>query len=174
MAGALLEGFDATLPFTLTGDQVRVGAEITADLAASSPMNRLVQGEVGSGKTLVALRAMLAVAESGGQSALLAPTEVLAGQHLRSIVTTLGPDLAARLRPTLLTGQLPTAERKKALLAAVSGGASIVVGTHALLERCRDASSISDWSSSTSSTVSASSSARPCGARARPRRTCSC
>jgi ATP-dependent DNA helicase RecG len=96
-------------------------------------MNRLVQGEVGSGKTLVALRAMLAVADSGGQSALLAPTEVLAGQHLRSIVATLGPDVAARLRPTLLTGQLPVAERRKALLAAVSGGSSIVVGTHALL-----------------------------------------
>ncbi|MDQ1577567.1 MAG: ATP-dependent helicase RecG, partial [Microbacteriaceae bacterium] len=133
VAGALLEGFDETLPFVLTGDQRKVGAEITADLEAAAPMNRLVQGEVGSGKTLVALRAMLAVAQSGGQSALLAPTEVLAGQHLRSIVATLGPDLAARLRPTLLTGQLPTADRKRALLATVSGGASIVVGTHALL-----------------------------------------
>jgi ATP-dependent DNA helicase RecG len=133
VAGALLEGFDETLPFVLTGDQRKVGAEITADLEADAPMNRLVQGEVGSGKTLVALRAMLAVAQSGGQSALLAPTEVLAGQHLRSIVATLGPDLAARLRPTLLTGQLPTADRKRALLATVSGGASIVVGTHALL-----------------------------------------
>lgn len=132
-AGALLEGFDAALPFTLTGDQRDVGEEITADLAAAVPMNRLVQGEVGSGKTLVALRAMLAVAESGGQSALLAPTEVLAHQHLRSIARTLGPDLSARLRPTLLTGQLPVAERRKAMLAAVSGSASIVVGTHALL-----------------------------------------
>jgi ATP-dependent DNA helicase RecG len=132
-AGALLAGFDERLPFTLTGDQNSVGEQISADLAAPVPMNRLVQGEVGSGKTLVALRAMLAVAESGGQSALLAPTEVLAHQHLRSIVKTLGPDLSARLRPTLLTGQLPVAERKKALLAAVSGSASIVVGTHALL-----------------------------------------
>jgi len=131
--GALLDGFDATLPFARTGDQERVGFEISRDLAEPHPMNRLVQGEVGSGKTLVALRAMLAVAESGGQSALLAPTEVLASQHLRSIVATLGPDLAAKLRPTLLTGQLPTAERKKALLGAVSGSASIVVGTHALL-----------------------------------------
>ena len=131
--GDLLDGFDAKLPFARTGDQERVGFEISRDLAEPSPMNRLVQGEVGSGKTLVALRAMLAVAESGGQSALLAPTEVLAHQHLRSIVATLGPDLAARLRPTLLTGQLPTAERKKALLGAVSGSASIVVGTHALL-----------------------------------------
>ncbi|CAN5315458.1 ATP-dependent DNA helicase RecG [soil metagenome] len=132
-AGALLSGFDATLPFTLTGDQVSVGHEISADLSAAVPMNRLVQGEVGSGKTLVALRAMLAGAESGGQSALLAPTEVLAHQHLRSIVRTLGPDLSARLRPTLLTGGLPVAERKRALLAAVSGSAMIVVGTHALL-----------------------------------------
>ena len=131
--GDLLDGFDAKLPFARTGDQERVGFEISRDLAEPSPMNRLVQGEVGSGKTLVALRAMLAVAESGGQSALLAPTEVLAHQHLRSIVATLGPDLSARLRPTLLTGQLPTAERKKALLGAVSGSASIVVGTHALL-----------------------------------------
>ena len=133
VAGAILDGFDATLPFTLTSDQALVGLQVADDLAAPVPMNRLVQGEVGSGKTLVALRAMLAVAESGGQSALLAPTEVLAHQHLRSIVKTLGPDLAARLRPTLLTGQLPVAERRKALLAAVSGSAHIVIGTHALL-----------------------------------------
>jgi ATP-dependent DNA helicase RecG len=132
-SGALLEAFDAALPFTLTNDQAEVGREISGDLAAGTPMNRLVQGEVGSGKTLVALRAMLAVAESGGQSALLAPTEVLAQQHLRSIVKTLGPDLAARLRPTLITGQLPVAERRKALLAAVSGSSRIVIGTHALL-----------------------------------------
>lgn len=133
VAGKLLDGFDAALPFVLTGDQREVGEEISTDLAAAVPMNRLIQGEVGSGKTLVALRAMLAVAESGGQSALLAPTEVLAHQHLRSIVKVLGPDLSARLRPTLVTGQLPVAERRKALLAAVSGSASIVVGTHALL-----------------------------------------
>ena len=133
VAGALLGGFDAALPFTLTGDQLTVGAEISRDLAAASPMHRLVQGEVGSGKTLVALRAMLAVAESGGQSALLAPTEVLAHQHLRSIAKILGPDLSARLRPTVLTGQLPVAARRKALLAAASGGSAIVIGTHALL-----------------------------------------
>ncbi|ROQ41439.1 ATP-dependent DNA helicase RecG [Frondihabitans sp. PhB188] len=129
----LLARFDEALPFDLTGDQSLVGAEIARDLAADVPMNRLVQGEVGSGKTLVALRAMLAVAESGGQSALLAPTEVLAAQHLRSIVTTLGPDLAATLRPVLLTGQMPVAERRKATLAMVSGQAQIVVGTHALI-----------------------------------------
>lgn len=131
--GPIAEAFDDAMPFTLTGDQMRVGEEIARDMATPAPMNRLVQGEVGSGKTLVALRAMLAVADTGGQSALLAPTEVLAAQHLRSIVSTLGPDVAARLRPTLLTGQLSVAERKKALLAAVSGSARIVVGTHALL-----------------------------------------
>ena len=125
--------FAARLPWELTDDQKAVGAEIERDLASGIPMNRLVQGEVGSGKTLVALKAMLAVADSGGQSAFLAPTEVLAGQHLRSIVQSLGPDLAARLRPTLITGQLPVADRRKATLAAASGGASIVVGTHALL-----------------------------------------
>ena len=133
LAGGMLDLFDAALPFERTGDQRLVGDEITRDLEAEVPMNRLVQGEVGSGKTLVALRAMLAVAESGGQSALLAPTEVLAAQHLRSITATLGPDLAARLRPTLLTGQMTTAQRKKALLSIVSGQAHIVVGTHALI-----------------------------------------
>ncbi|HEX7834924.1 MAG TPA: ATP-dependent DNA helicase RecG [Pseudolysinimonas sp.] len=124
---------EESLPFVMTHDQLAVGAEIERDLASGTPMNRLVQGEVGSGKTLVALRAMLAVADSGGQSAFLAPTEVLAGQHLRSLVASLGPDLSARLRPTLLTGQLPTADRRRALLATASGGASIIVGTHALL-----------------------------------------
>jgi len=131
--GQLLDDFDAALPFARTGDQERVGYEISRDLAEGIPMNRLVQGEVGSGKTLVALRAMLAVAQDGGQSALLAPTEVLAQQHLRSIVKTLGPDLSARLRPTLLTGQLSVPERRKALLNIVAGGSRIVVGTHALL-----------------------------------------
>lgn len=132
-AGGLLERFDAALPFELTSDQNVVGEEIASDLAASAPMHRLVQGEVGSGKTIVALRAMLAVADSGGQSALLAPTEVLASQHLRSIVKALGPDLAAELVPTLLTGQQGVAERRKAALRAVSGQARIVVGTHALI-----------------------------------------
>jgi ATP-dependent DNA helicase RecG len=131
--GGYLERFDAALPFTLTGEQQSVGAEIARDLSNPWPMNRLVQGEVGSGKTIVALRAMLAVADSGGQAALLAPTEVLAGQHLRSIVHILGPDLAAELMPTLLTGSLGMAERRKATLRTVSGQARIVIGTHALL-----------------------------------------
>jgi ATP-dependent DNA helicase RecG len=131
--GGYLERFDASLPFRLTADQQLVGSEIARDLAGDIPMMRLLQGEVGSGKTLVAVRAMLAVADTGGQSALLAPTEVLAAQHLRSIVKVLGPDLAAELVPTLHTGQLSTAERKKALLRMVSGSAKLVVGTHALL-----------------------------------------
>jgi ATP-dependent DNA helicase RecG len=131
--GGLLERFDAALPFERTPDQVSVGQSIAADLVADWPMNRLVQGEVGSGKTLVALRAMLQVAESGGQSALIAPTEVLAAQHLRSITRMLGPELAPHLMPTLLTGQMGAAERRKAALRVASGQALIVVGTHALL-----------------------------------------
>ncbi|MFZ7088463.1 ATP-dependent DNA helicase RecG [Curtobacterium sp. RRHDQ10] len=131
--GGVLGRFDDALPFTLTDDQRAVGAEIADDLAARWPMHRLVQGEVGSGKTLVAIRAMLTVAESGGQSALIAPTEVLAAQHLRSIVGFLGPDLAAQLRPVILTGSQSTDERRRALLAAASGGSRLVVGTHALL-----------------------------------------
>jgi len=131
--GAELAGFDAALPFTLTADQELVGQEVARDLASPVPMNRLVQGEVGSGKTLVAVRAMLTVAEDGGQSALLAPTEVLAAQHLRSIVSVLGPDRAARMRPVLLTGQLSAGERRATLLAIASGASRIVVGTHALL-----------------------------------------
>ena len=133
LPGDELAGFDAGLPFRLTDDQTLVGEEVARDLASAVPMNRLVQGEVGSGKTLVAVRAMLTVAEDGGQSALLAPTEVLAAQHLRSIASVLGPDRAARMRPVLLTGQLSAAERRKTLLAIASGASRIVVGTHALL-----------------------------------------
>ena len=130
---SLVPEFDAQLPFVLTPEQVEIGAVIAEELEHDVPMHRLVQGEVGSGKTIVAIRAMLQVAESGGQSALLAPTEVLAAQHLRSILRALGPKLAARLSPTLITGQLSAAEKKKALLAAASGTARIVVGTHALM-----------------------------------------
>lgn len=130
--GGLLEQFDAALPFTLTEKQVLIGNEIATDLASGHPMNRLLQGEVGSGKTLVAVRAMLTVAESAGQSALLAPTEVLASQHFQSILRTLGDKRAKELGLTLLTGQLAAAERKSAMLAIVSGKANIIVGTHAL------------------------------------------
>jgi len=142
VAGGLLDAFDARLPFTLTAGQEAVGAEIAADLAGGHPMHRLLQGEVGSGKTLVALRAMLTVVDTGGQAALLAPTEVLAAQHHRSITAMLG-DLAQGgllggaengTQVTLLTGSLGAAARKRALLAAASGEAGIVVGTHALLQ----------------------------------------
>ncbi len=141
-AGGLLDAFDERLPFRLTAGQVRVGEEIAADLASDHPMHRLLQGEVGTGKTVVALRAMLAVVDSGGQAVLLAPTEVLAVQHHRSLTTLLGP-LAERgllggsdagTRVTLLTGSLGAPARREALLQAASGEAGIVVGTHALLE----------------------------------------
>ena len=131
--GGILAEFDSRLPFTLTAGQASVGLEIIDDLAKQHPMNRLLQGEVGSGKTLVALRAMLAVADSGGQAALLAPTEVLASQHYASIYESLGSDLAAKVGLTLLTGQMSTADRKRAMLQMVSGKAQIVVGTHALI-----------------------------------------
>ncbi|MDT9593906.1 ATP-dependent DNA helicase RecG [Nocardioides zeae] len=140
--GGLLEAFDARLPFELTAGQVQVGEEIAADLAADHPMNRLLQGEVGSGKTLVALRAMLRVVDSGGQAVLLAPTEVLAQQHHRSLSRMLGDlaqpgmlggaDEATGVR--LLTGSMGVAQRRPALLDIASGEAGIVVGTHALLE----------------------------------------
>ena len=129
----LLADFDKSLPFSLTSGQVSVGKEISSDLSQSYPMNRLLQGEVGSGKTLVALRAMITVADSKGQSALLAPTEVLAAQHFQSLEKTLGADLSKKLGLTLLTGQMTTADRKRALLQLVSGKAQIVVGTHALI-----------------------------------------
>lgn len=131
--GGLRERFDAALPFELTADQAEVGKQFEAELATTTPMYRLLQGEVGSGKTLVAVRAMLQVAETGGQSVLLAPTEVLATQHLRSITRSLGPELAGELMPTLLTGSLSKGERQRALLRMVTGDAKIVVGTHALL-----------------------------------------
>ena len=141
-SGGLLEAFDARIPFELTAGQQEVSAEIAKDLASEYPMHRLLQGEVGSGKTVVALRAMLSVIDSGGQSALLAPTEVLAAQHFRSITSMLG-DLAEGgllggseigTRVTLLTGSQPTGIRRKSLLEAASGDAGIVIGTHALIQ----------------------------------------
>lgn len=141
-AGGLLDTFDARLPFELTAGQSSVGAQIAADLAQPVPMHRLLQGEVGSGKTLVALRAMLAVVDAGGQAALLAPTEVLAQQHHRSITTLLG-DLAQEgmlsgaeqaTRVALLTGSQSASQRREPLLEAASGRAGIVIGTHALIQ----------------------------------------
>ncbi|MEG9248590.1 ATP-dependent DNA helicase RecG [Arthrobacter sp. Soc17.1.1.1] len=139
--GGLLDQFDARLPFSLTQGQLDVGRTLAEDLARDHPMNRLLQGEVGSGKTLVALRAMLQVIDAGGQAALLAPTEVLAAQHLQSITRTLGPLAEGGMlggaldgtRVVLLTGSMSTAQRKKSLLDAASGDAGIVIGTHALL-----------------------------------------
>jgi ATP-dependent DNA helicase RecG len=142
VSGGLLDALDARLPFRLTEGQIRVGEEIAADLARDHPMHRLLQGEVGTGKTVVALRAMLAVVDTGGQAVLLAPTEVLAHQHLRSLRDLLG-SLGERgllggseigTRVTLITGSLGTSARREALLDSVSGEAGIVVGTHALLE----------------------------------------
>jgi ATP-dependent DNA helicase RecG len=132
IAGGLLDSFDSQLPFELTAGQLSVGEQIEQDISRSYPMNRLLQGEVGSGKTLVALRAMLAVADSNGQCALLAPTEVLASQHFRSIEKSLGENLSKQLGLCLLTGQLTTEARKKAMLQVVSGASKIVIGTHAL------------------------------------------
>lgn len=132
----LRAAFDAQLPFAMTPGQRRCGELIAEDLAGAEPMNRLLQGEVGSGKTLVALRAMLHVADSGGQAALIAPTEVLAAQHERSLRRMLGPLCEGEqpsLRLTLLTGSMSTAERKKALLDIASGSTDLVVGTHAVL-----------------------------------------
>ncbi|MEU1033482.1 ATP-dependent DNA helicase RecG [Streptomyces mirabilis] len=138
----LLTDFDAKLPFTLTEGQQKVSKEIFDDLATEHPMHRLLQGEVGSGKTMVALRAMLAVVDAGGQAAMLAPTEVLAQQHHRSITEMMG-ELAEggmlggsehSTKVVLLTGSMGAAGRRQALLDLVTGEAGIVIGTHALIE----------------------------------------
>lgn len=140
--GGLLAAFDARLPFELTAGQREVGEVLSQEMARDTPMHRLLQGEVGSGKTVIALRAMLAAVDAGGQAALLAPTEVLAAQHHRSITTMLG-DLAEGgmlggsdigTRVALLTGSQSTAARRQNLLDAASGDAGIVIGTHALIQ----------------------------------------
>ncbi len=148
-ADGLLAAFDERLPYELTEGQRAVGAEIAADLDRPHPMHRLLQGEVGSGKTVCALRAMLQVVDAGGQAALLAPTEVLAAQHHRGITDLLGPmgrageldfdegsgdlDGDRSTRVSLVTGSLGAAARRAALAEIVSGEAGIVIGTHALL-----------------------------------------
>ena len=139
--GGILAKFDAGLPYELTEGQSAVGEEIAADLARPHPMHRLLQGEVGSGKTLVSVRAMLQVVDSGGQAALLAPTEVLAIQHYRGISQQLGAlGRAGELdgdpsgtQLTLVTGSLGAPARRAALAKVADGTAGIVVGTHALL-----------------------------------------
>jgi ATP-dependent DNA helicase RecG len=142
LSGGLAEAFDARLPFSLTAGQCAAGETISTDLACAFPMHRLLQGEVGSGKTVIAVRAMLQVIDAGGQAALLAPTEVLAQQHYRSISAMLGPlGQAGRLggaqtatRVVLLTGSTGIAARREALTDVFTGDAGIVIGTHALLE----------------------------------------
>ena len=148
-AGGLLEAFDERLPFTLTQGQVEVAATLAEEMARETPMHRLLQGEVGSGKTVVALRAMLAAVDAGGQAALLAPTEVLAQQHYRSITRMMGPLAADGMlsfedgvdsgsvvstKVALLTGSQNTATRRATLNDIVTGEAGIVVGTHALIQ----------------------------------------
>ncbi|MFJ6559777.1 ATP-dependent DNA helicase RecG [Streptomyces sp. NPDC091412] len=138
----LLAAFDDRLPFTLTEGQRKVSREIFADLATEHPMHRLLQGEVGSGKTLVALRAMLAVVDAGGQAAMLAPTEVLAQQHHRSVTEMMGELAEGGMlggaehgtKVVLLTGSMGAAARRKALLDLATGEAGVVIGTHALIE----------------------------------------
>ena len=138
--GRLADKFDNQLPFELTEDQLQVGDQIYADLSQAHPMHRLLQGEVGSGKTIVALRAILQVIDAGGQAALLAPTEVLAAQHFSSIKKMLGklaePGLFGEGEGTgvaLLTGSAKTAQRREALLGIASGETGLIIGTHALL-----------------------------------------
>jgi ATP-dependent DNA helicase RecG len=141
-SGGLLDAVDAALPFALTEGQRAVGEELAAELDRDQPMHRLLQGEVGSGKTVVALRAMAQVVDAGGQAALLAPTEVLAAQHVRGIRELLGPlgragELdgdPAGTRVTLLTGSLKAAAKRQARAEVAEGRAGIVVGTHALLQ----------------------------------------
>lgn len=141
ISDGLLAAFDACLPYELTAGQISVGEEIFADMAMTTPMQRLLQGEVGSGKTVVALRAMLAAVDAGHQAVLLAPTEVLAAQHAQSIRAMLGelgggqvlgaPEIATEV--VLLTGSMTAAQRRERLLAVASGQAGIIVGTHAVL-----------------------------------------
>ncbi|MFD2091337.1 ATP-dependent DNA helicase RecG [Blastococcus deserti] len=141
-SGGLLDAVDAALPFALTDGQRAVGEELAAELDRDQPMHRLLQGEVGSGKTVVALRAMAQVVDAGGQAALLAPTEVLAAQHARGIRELLGPlgrageidGDPAGTRVTLLTGSLKAAAKRAARADVADGRSGIVVGTHALLQ----------------------------------------
>ncbi|WP_018504540.1 ATP-dependent DNA helicase RecG [Parafrankia discariae] len=140
-AGGLLDAFDSALPFALTDGQREVGETVAAEMARAFPMHRLLQGEVGSGKTVVAVRAMLTAVDSGGQAAMLAPTETLAAQHHRSLLKLLGDQARAgelgvdgpATRVALLTGSMPARARREVLAAVADGTVGLVVGTHALL-----------------------------------------
>jgi ATP-dependent DNA helicase RecG len=137
----LVAAFEAKLPFKYTAGQIEINAEIEKDLSNKYPMHRLLQGEVGSGKTVVALRAMLSVVDSSGQAALLAPTEVLAQQHYRTITKLLGELAQAGTlqagaigtQVELLTGSLTAATKKEIHAKLASGQTGIVIGTHALI-----------------------------------------
>ena len=137
----LVAAFEKKLPFKYTAGQIEVNSQIEKDLSNKYPMHRLLQGEVGSGKTVVALRAMLSVVDSSGQAALLAPTEVLAQQHYRTITKILGELAQAGTlqageigtQVELLTGSLSTAEKKEIHAKLATGQTGIVIGTHALI-----------------------------------------
>jgi ATP-dependent DNA helicase RecG len=137
--GARVESWLESLPFDLTGDQRRAIDEIDEDLAASQPMQRLLMGEVGSGKTVVALYAMLRTIEAGHQAAMMAPTETLAEQHFRTLETLLA---AEPVPATLLTSATPSARRRELLDSLAAGQPQLVVGTHALIEEAVEFSSL--------------------------------
>lgn len=130
--GPALEALRAAIPFELTADQTRATTEILADMAEPRPMNRMLLGDVGTGKTLVAAQALAAAADTGSQAAMMAPTEVLATQYAEKV----GPLLdAAGVAWTLLTGSTPAAKRREILAGLADGSISVVFGTHALLEQ---------------------------------------
>lgn len=129
--GSLRRAIESALPFALTGSQQRAIAEIAADMSAETRMLRLLQGDVGSGKTVVALMAMAAAAEAGRQSALMAPTELLARQHAKTLSALAGP---SGLEVAILTGREKGRERERILSRLASGETAIVVGTHALFQ----------------------------------------
>ena len=144
---SIADEFLATLPFELTGAQKRALDDVLTDISTTVPMSRLMEGDVGSGKTVVALAAMLSAVAAGRQAVLMAPTEVLAEQHFRTICTILTGDpepplhgmvpvpyLALPLRVVMLTGSTRAKERRAAIEAIAHGGAHLIVGTHALIE----------------------------------------
>ena len=142
----LLAALMAALPFELTARAARSARHAVAELAATRPMNRMLQGEVGSGKTIVSVLAMLQMIDAGYQCAMLAPTEVLAAQHARSVRDVLGPlAMAGQLggaenatRVALLTGSMSAQQKKQVRDEVAAGEAGIVIGTHALLQDAVD------------------------------------
>lgn len=129
--GGLLERFEAALPFRLTGAQQRVWAEIRADLAEPHPMQRLLQGDVGSGKTIIAALAAAQAIDAGYQAAIMAPTEILAEQHLRKLSGWLAP---LGVEVAWLAGSMKAKEKREALARVASGDAQLVIGTHAIIQ----------------------------------------